>query len=163
MNTAASAASANTAKSVLSDKVSREKRIADGEIALAPYSPNDAAALPWYQDPALCRQADNRDGGYDLELLKRMYSYLNRRGDLYYIKYRNRLCGDVCLHPDGEINIVVAAPFQNRHIGRRVIGELVRMAKEKGIPRLHAEIYSFNAQSQRMFERAEEERYELEP
>lgn len=88
----------------------------DGEIALVPYYPNYAAALPWYQDPALCRQVDNRDGVYDLELLKRMYSYLNRRGDLYYIKYRNRLCGDVCLHPDGEINIVVAAPFQNRHI-----------------------------------------------
>ena len=100
----------------------------DGEIALVPYYPNYAAALPWYQDPALCRQVDNRDGVYDLELLKRMYNYLNRRGDLYYIKYRNRLCGDVCLHPDGEINIVVAAPFQNRHIGRRVIGELVRMA-----------------------------------
>ena len=107
-------------------------RIVDGEIALVPYYPNYAAALPWYQDPALCRQVDNRDGVYDLELLKRMYSYLNRRGDLYYIKYRNRLCGDVCLHPDGEINIVVAAPFQNRHIGRRVIGELVRMAKERG-------------------------------
>ena len=110
----------------------------DGEIALVPYYPNYAASLPWYQDPALCRQVDNRDGVYDLELLKRMYSYLNRRGDLYYIKYRNRLCGDVCLHPDGEINIVVAAPFQNRHIGRRVIGELIRMAKEKGIPRLYA-------------------------
>ena len=138
-----------------------------GRLPSSPYYPNYAAALPWYQAPALCRQVDNRDGVYDLELLKRMYSYLNRRGNLYYIKYRNRLCGDVCLHPDGEINIVVAAPFQNRHIGRRVIGELVRMAKERGIPRLYAEIYSFNAQSQRMFERAgfrraEEERYELE-
>ena len=143
-----------------------ERRI-DSDIRLIPYYRNDSASLPWYQDPALCRQVDNRDGVYDLELLKRMYSYLNRRGDLYYIKYRNRLCGDVCLHPDGEINIVVAAPFQNRHIGRRVIGELIRMAKEKGIPRLYAEIYSFNAQSQRMFERAgfrrvKEERYERE-
>ena len=80
MNTAASAASANTAKYVLSEKVSKEKRIVDGEIALVPYYPNYAAALPWYQDPALCRQVDNRDGVYDLELLKRMYSYLNRRG-----------------------------------------------------------------------------------
>ena len=37
--------------------MSREKRIVDGEIALVPYYPNYAAALPWYQDPALCRQA----------------------------------------------------------------------------------------------------------
>lgn len=114
--------------------MSRAKRIVDGEIALVPYYPNYAASLPWYQDPALCRQVDNRDGVYDLELLKRMYSYLNRRGDLYYIKYRNRLCGDVCLHPDGEINIAAAAPFQNR-CG---MGELVRMAREKGVPRLYA-------------------------
>ncbi len=112
----------------------KERRIADGEIALVPYSPNDAASLSWYQDPALCRQADSRGGACDSEL----YNYLNRREDLYYIKYRNRLCGGVCLHPDGEINIAAAAPFQNRHIGRRVIGELVRMAKERGIPRLYA-------------------------
>lgn len=133
----------------------KERRIADGEIALAPYSPNDSASLSWYQDPALCRQADSRGGACDSEL----YNYLNRRGDLYYIKYRNRLCGGVCLHPDGEINIAAAAPFQNR----RGMGELVRMAREKGVPRLYAEIYSFNAQSQRMFEHAKEERYELEP
>jgi nitrogenase molybdenum-cofactor synthesis protein NifE len=44
------------------------------------------------------------------------------RGSLFYIKYRGRLCGDVCLHPDGEINIVVAKSFQNKHIGGRVIG-----------------------------------------
>lgn len=146
--------------------MSKEKRIVDGEIALVPYYPNYATALLWYQDLDVCRQVDNRDGAYDLALLKQMYKYLNRKGNLYYIKYRNRLCGDVCLHPDGEINIVVAKPFQNRHIGRRVIGEIVRMAREMGIPQLHAEIYSFNAQSQRMFERAgfrrvKEERYEL--
>lgn len=77
---------------------------------------------------------DSRGGACDLERLKKMYNYLNRREDLYYIKYRNRLCGDVCLHPDGEINIAVAAPFQNR----RGMGELVRMAREKGVPRLYA-------------------------
>lgn len=145
----------------------REKRRVDGEIALVPYYPNYAAALPWYQDLDVCRQVDNRDEAYDLTLLKQMYKYLNRRGDLYYIKYKNRLCGDVCLHPDGEINIVVAKPFQNRGVGRRVIGEIAGMAREKGMPRLWAEIYSFNAQSQRMFQRAgfrqtEAERFEME-
>ena len=72
----------------------------------------------------------------------------------FYIKYRGLLCGDVCLHPDGEINIVVAKSFQNKHIGRRVIGEIQKLAREQHIPKLHAEIFSFNAQSQRMFERA---------
>ena len=131
-----------------------ERRIVDDEITLVPYYPNYKASLPWYQDADVCKQVDNRDSVYDLALLKAMYRYLAARGDLFYIKYRGRLCGDVCLHPDGEINIVVAKGFQNRHIGRRVIGELKKLAREKQIPKLHAEIYSFNTQSQRMFERA---------
>ncbi len=128
-----------------------EKRIVDGEIQLIPYYPNVKAALPWYQDAELCRQVDNRDGVYDAALLKRMYRYLDRHGDLFYIKYKNRLCGDVCLQAGGEVNIVVAKPFQNKHIGRRVMGEIIRMAREKGMTELHAEIYGFNRQSQAMF------------
>lgn len=142
-------------------------RILDEEIQLVKYYPNYAAALPWYQDLELCRQVDNRDTPYDLALLKGMYRYLNRKGDLFYIKYRNRLCGDVCLHPDGEVNIVIAKPFQNKHIGRRVMQGIIQIAKEKGIPQLHAEIYAFNAQSRRMFEsigfrRRDAEQYVLE-
>lgn len=46
-------------------------------------------------------------------------------------------------------------------------GEIVKLAREQHIPKLHAEIYSFNAQSQRMFERAGfhkagDELYEME-
>ena len=96
-----------------------ERRIVDGEITLVPYYPNYKASLPWYQDADVCKQVDNRNSVYDLKLLKAMYRYLNARGSLFYIKYRGRLCGDVCLHPDGEINIVVAKSFQNKHIGRR--------------------------------------------
>ena len=113
------------------------------------------------------KQVDNRDSVYDLKLLKAMYRYLNARGSLFYIKYCGRLCDDVCLHPDGEINIVVAKSFQNKHIGRRVTGEIQKLAREQHIPKLHAEIYSFNAQSQWMFERAGfhkagDELYEME-
>ena len=129
-----------------------KNRIVDEEIMLVRYYPNYKTTLEWYQDLALCKQVDNRDTAYDLDLLKRMYKYLNKHGDLFYIKYKNRLCGDVCLQPSGEVNIVIAKPFQNKHIGRRVIGEIVRLAREKDIPELYAEIYSFNTQSQRMFE-----------
>lgn len=127
-------------------------RRVDEEIALVRYYPNYKAALPWYQDPVLCKQVDNRDEGYDLPLLKRMYQYLNRNGQLFYIKYKNRLCGDVCLKQDGELCIVVAPAFQNQHIGRRVIREMLALAKESGLSRVYATIYAFNHQSQRMFE-----------
>lgn len=126
--------------------------IVDQGIKLVGYYPNYKTALAWYQDLDLCKQVDNRDTVYDLGLLKGMYRYLNKKGDLFYIKYRNRLCGDVCLQPDGEVNIVVAKPFQNQHIGRRVMDGIIRLAKEKGMKELHAEIYSFNKQSQKMFE-----------
>lgn len=61
----------------------------------------------------------------------------------------------------------MAKSFQNKHIGRRVIGEIQKLAREQHIPKLHAEIYSFNAQSQWMFERAGfhkagDELYEME-
>ena len=123
----------------------------DQEIKLVGYYPNYKTALAWYQDLDLCKQVDNRDTVYDLRLLKGMYQYLNQKGDLFYIKYRNRLCGDVCLQPDGEVNIVVAKPFQNKHIGRRVMDGIIQLAREKGIQELHAQIYSFNTQSQKMF------------
>ena len=129
-----------------------KNRIIDEEITLVRYYPNYKTTLAWYQDLNLCKQVDNRDTVYDLDLLKRMYKYLNRHGDLFYIKYKNRLCGDVCLQASGEVNIVIASPFQNKRIGRRVVREIIQLAKEKQIPELRAEIYTFNAQSQRMFQ-----------
>ena len=85
---------------------------------------------------------------------------------MFYIKYKKRLCGDVCLQPSGEVNIVIAKPFQNKHIGRRVINEIINLAKEKSIQELHTEIYSFNIQSQKMFQsigfkKVDEEQYVL--
>ena len=62
-------------------------RIVDEEIKLVRYYPNYAAALEWYQDLELCKQVDNRDTVYDLDLLKRMYKYLNKHGYLFYIKH----------------------------------------------------------------------------
>ena len=143
-----------------------KNRIVDDEIVLVRYYPNYKTTLAWYQDLDLCKQVDNRDTAYDLELLKRMYSYLNKHGDLFYIKYKNRLCGDVCLQPSGEVNIVIAKPFQNKHIGRRVVNEIIRLAREKNMHELQAEIYIFNTQSQKMFQsvgfkKIEDERYIL--
>lgn len=129
-----------------------KNRVVDEEIVLVRYYPNYRTALAWYQDLELCKQVDNRDTVYDLELLKCMYKYLNRHGNLYYIKYKNRLCGDVCLQPSGEVNIVITKSFQNKHIGRRVINEIIKLAREMNIQELYAEIYSFNTQSQKMFQ-----------
>lgn len=141
------------------------ERIIDKELKLIPYYRNDEVSLPWYQDLDVCKQVDNRDEPYDLELLNCMYDYLSSNGDCYYIEYEGKLVGDVSLRDNGEIAIVVCKEYQNRHIGRRCVLDMLKLAKEKGMDKVKANIYSFNKQSQSMFQsvgfvKTEEEWYE---
>jgi len=126
-------------------------RVVDNEIKLIPYYRNDAVSLPWYQDLDVCKQVDNRDAPYTPELLHNMYDFLSTHGSCYYIEYLGVLVGDVSLRDDGEIAIVVCKEYQNRHIGRRCVTEILKLAKETGMAAVRANIYSFNEQSQCMF------------
>lgn len=128
-----------------------KERIIDKEIRFIPYYRNDAASLPWYQDLDVCKQVDNRDKPYDTELLHNMYDYLCAHGDCYYIEYNGVLVGDVSLRDSGEIAIVICKEYQNKHIGRRCVIDMLKLAKEKEMAKVTANIYSFNAQSRRMF------------
>ena len=140
------------------------ERIVDSDIRLIPYYRNDTVSLPWYQDPQVCKQVDDRDTPYDLELLHAMYDYLSSHGGCWYIEYRGVLGGDVSLRDSGELAIVVCRAYQNRHIGRRCVLDMLALAREKGMEQVTANIYSFNRQSQRMilavgFEKTDEEWY----
>ena len=75
--------------------VNMTERIRDIEIKLFPYNRNDEVAILWYLDLVVCKQVDNRDEPYDLELLHCMYDYLSSNGDCYYIEYEGKLVGDV--------------------------------------------------------------------
>lgn len=130
-----------------------EKIIIDKELSLVSYYPYYKKTIEWYSDIDVCKQVDNIDHIYTLENLKNMYSYLNKNGYLYYIKYRNRLCGDVCLQFNGEVAIVVSKPYQNKHIGRRVIKKIIEIARKYDFEKIKAHIYEFNNQSQVMFEK----------
>lgn len=126
------------------------ERIVDTEVKLIPYYPNYAESLGWYQDLDVCKQVDDIDYVYTLDRLKAMYDYLSSRGDCYYIQYLGRLVGDITL-AEGEISIVISKEYQNKHIGRRCVKNMLELAKEKGLKRVTAEIYAFNRQSQTMF------------
>ena len=128
-----------------------EERVVDGEIVLVPYYPNREVALAWYQDPDVCKQVDNIDCVYTPERLDRMYTFLSANGSCYYIRYKGILVGDVTLRNNAEICIVVCKEYQNKHIGRRCVQNMLALAKEKGMPEVKANIYSFNTQSRRMF------------
>lgn len=56
------------------------------------------------------------------------------------------------MRDNGEIAIVVCKEYQNRHIGRRCVLDMLKLAKEKGMSKVKANIYSFNKQSQTMFQ-----------
>ncbi len=129
-----------------------KKRTIDKEIRLVPYYRNDAVSLPWYQDPDICKQVDNRDTPYNVDLLHRMYDYLSANGDCYYIEHNGTLVGDVSLRNDGEIAIVICKAYQNRCIGRRCVQAMLQLAQEKGMRSVKANIYAFNTQSQKMFQ-----------
>ena len=129
-----------------------EKRVIDQEITLIPYYPCLDITLEWYQDPDVCKQVDNIDYVYTPELLNRMYTYLSEHGDCYYIQYQGKLVGDVTLRENAEISIVVCKEYQNLHIGRRCVIDMLKLAREKGLREVKANIYSFNTQSRKMFE-----------
>jgi len=129
-------------------------RTIDEELRLIPYYRNDEVSLPWYQDLDVCKQVDNRDTAYDIELLHNMYDYLCAHGECFYIEYKGKPVGDVSLRENGEVAIVVCKEYQNRHIGRRCVREIVKLGMEKSMRAITANIYSFNTQSQRMFEAA---------
>ena len=128
-----------------------EKRIIDDKIVLVPYYPDYDTALRWYQDPQLCKQVDNIDFVYSLDRLKRMYGYLSSHGDCYYIQYDGVLIGDISLCEDGEISVVICREYQNRHIGRKCVENILKLAEEKKMSEVRAHIYPFNEQSRNMF------------
>ena len=140
-------------------------RIIDDDVVLIPYYRNDEESFPWYQDPDVCKQVDNIDHVYDIDTLHAMYDFLSSKGNCYYIQYQGKLVGDVSLRNNSELAIVICKKYQNKHIGRRCILDMIELAREKGMDKVKANIYSFNTQSQQMFEsvgfvKTDEEWYE---
>lgn len=142
-------------------------RIIDDNLSLVPYYPNEHETLPWYQDIDLVKQVDNHDQPYTLVLLQQMYTYLDKNGECFYIKYKGNLVGDITLLDTQEICIVISKPYQNQHIGRKCIKEIMKLASEKRMDKVTAKIYPFNTQSKRVFEtlgfkQIDDEKYEFE-
>ena len=131
-----------------------EEIIIENNLKLISYFPNQEITLKWYRDLDVCKQVDNIDIPYTIERLDAMYNYLSSNGDCYYIEFNNTLVGDVSIFNDNEIAIVISKEFQNQHIGRKCINQMILLAKAKGIKELKATIFSFNTQSKKMFEAA---------
>lgn len=114
-------------------------------------------ALQWYQDEELVRLVDGPDSEiYTLAKLKRMYEYLNNKGELYFIEIKEGEdfvpIGDVTIWEDDMPIVIGNKKYQGQGIGKKVIASLIERGRELGFQRMNVrEIYSYNISSQKLF------------
>ena len=128
----------------------------DDELRLRKFDNEFTFALEWYQDTELVKLVDGVDVPYSEEKLERMYHYLDRIGELYFIEKKlNDVwtpVGDVCMWKT-DMPITISRPFWKQGIGKRCILRLLKRAKELGWQNCFVnEIYHYNIGSQRLFE-----------
>ena len=100
---------------------------------------------------------DGKFQPYDRERLKKMYHYLNERGEVYFIELKDengwRPIGDVTFWQEDMPIVVGEKGLRGKKIGRRVVKALIERAKQLGYKELYVDmIYHYNPGSQRMFE-----------
>ena len=132
-----------------------EMIIIDDTLRLRPYDGRHDFALPWYQEAGTLWGVDHRTEPYDAELLRRMYTFLDQKGALYFIELKQSdtyiPVGDVTLCRN-DLPIVIAPGYQQRGIGGRVLRGLIAYARKLGWDHLAVEeIYQDNIGSQRLF------------
>lgn len=114
-------------------------------------------ALSWYQDEETNYMVDGRRGAYDMDQLTRMYHYLEKKGEVYFIEILDngtfRPIGDVTFWQE-DMPIVIGEPqYRGKGIGKQVISALIQRGKEMGYEYLQiGEIYEWNIVSRRCFE-----------
>lgn len=111
----------------------------------------------WYSDPETVWLVDGVREPYDEEKLSRMYTYLDRHYELYWIELDDgggfRPIGDVAFGED-DLPIVIGDPdCRRRGIGKKVVKRLIERGRELGYGSLRVrEIYEYNKASRALFE-----------
>ena len=114
-------------------------------------------ALAWYQDEETNYMVDGKRGVYDLDQLSRMYHFLEKKGEVYFIEVTEngvyRPIGDVTFWQE-DMPIVIGVPeYRGRGIGKKVISTLILRGRALGYDHLLiGEIYEWNEPSRRCFE-----------
>lgn len=129
----------------------------NSNIRLRKFDGHFEFALAWYQNIETVYLVDGIKEPYDFIKLNRMYSYLNDRGELYFIEVLDGTeflpIGDVAFWQN-DMPIVIGDPLYRGHgIGKHVISRLVERGRELSYPALYVnEIYKYNIASQKAFE-----------
>ncbi len=120
----------------------------DGEFAFA---------WSWYQDPETVWLVDGIREPYTMEKLERMYRYLDAHGELYFVEVLEdahwKPIGDVTFGQEDMPIVIGDSRFRGWHIGRKVIGALIKRGRELWYSRLSVgDIYEYNTGSRSCFE-----------
>ena len=126
-------------------------------LRLRRFDDNFGFALVWYQDEETNYMVDGRRGTYDVDQLARMYHYLEKKGEVYFIE----IMEDGFFHPIGDVSfwqedmpiVIGESACRGKGIGKQVISALIRRGRDLGYTYLKiGEIYDWNIPSRRCFE-----------
>ena len=129
----------------------------DNKLRLRSFDDRFDFALTWYQDEETNYMVDGRRSKYDMDQLSRMYHYLEKKGEVYFIE----ILENGSFHPIGDVTfwqedmpIVIGEPeHRGKGIGKQVISALIARGRLLGYSWLQvSEIYSWNTSSRRCFE-----------
>lgn len=118
------------------DKINQPQIIyIDSKLRLRRFDDYYNFALQWYQDLELVKLVDGPAASvYTKEKLKRMYEYLNCRGELYFIEVleenKYKPIGDVALCKDNLPIVIGDKLYHNKGIGKSVLRSLILRARE---------------------------------
>lgn len=129
----------------------------DDVIRLRKYDGIHDFALEWYQDAQTVYLVDGNKEPYTVERLNRMYAYLNKHGELYFIEAlkcgRYHPIGDVTFWAEDMPIVIGDKRYRGQGIGAKVVAALVQRGKTLGYSQLFVdEIYEYNIASRKCFE-----------
>ena len=115
-------------------------------------------ALIWHQDLELVWLIDGDQECYSLDLLNRMYDYLSKNGECYFIEIFEDdqfiPIGDLTLFADDFAIAIGDRRYWKKGIGTKVLHRMIECAREVELEEiLVKEIYDWNTGSRKLFEK----------
>lgn len=113
-------------------------------------------ALPWYKDKDILYYSEGiTDKTYDLEMINKMYTCLETKGELYFIQILEneeyKTIGDVALSKNNMPIVIGDKKYWGIGIGKKVILALIERAKTLNFNSIKVEIYTYNNRSENLF------------
>ncbi|HFI0393829.1 TPA: GNAT family N-acetyltransferase [Streptococcus suis] len=130
----------------------------DDQLRLRRYDGQHDFAFDWHQDLELVWLIDGDKEVYSVDLLNRMYDYLSKNGECYFIEILEDgqflPIGDVTLFRDDFAIAIGDKRYWKKGIGTKVLQRMVERAKELDFMEiLVEEIYDWNMGSRKLFEK----------